>query len=173
MGILRRIGSEAMSSFFLAGLSLFLWHGIMPRLAGVGIAIPRSGAGGLIITLLVVAATYYLLLTLALYITRALNPDINAISTAYIGGWWIVALTAFLGVFDPVFEDILGLPMSTRATQFLFLTLAVGLLRFWREAIIRRRVMQWEQQSAAAGPSGRLPEKLAADPDNPANAKEA
>jgi hypothetical protein len=75
--------------------------------------------------------SYYFLLSVTLAVARKYNPKAHPITTAYLGGWWLIILLAALSVQSAAFNDVLGLPMATSGTNLIFITLFVGLAKYW------------------------------------------
>lgn len=154
----QRIWSEVCASLLLAILSLFIWHGILVWF-GVADYIRNSLRWGDIAGSATVCVTYYCALAISLAIARRANPLVHPLSAAYLGGWWVIILSTTFSAFNPVFNEILGMSLASKATPFLFFTLFVGAIRFWRESALSASSMQ-------APKSSTLPEQNAKVRDN-------
>lgn len=133
----RRLGAESVASFFLAWEAIFVWNVVFPLLGGLERIIRQPGAWGELLGVLLIAGSYYFLLRITLPVARKLNPKVHPISTAYLGGWWLVILLAALSVLSPAYDSVLGLSMATSGANLIFITLFVGTAKFWVDGYLK------------------------------------
>jgi hypothetical protein len=122
---------DVVTSFVLAWEAILLWNVIAPMIEGVELIIRTSGQWSQVLGVLAIAGSYYFLLSITLPVAKKRFPRVNPILTAYLGGWWLVILLAFLSVQSAVFNDVLGMPMATQGASLIFITLGVGLAKYW------------------------------------------
>lgn len=135
----QRIRLELVGSLLLAGLAIVVWHGIMPLADSIVYFLRQSRSFGELGIILLVGATYYAPLALVFGLMRRYDPEVNAIRIAYFGGWWLIIVLAALSVFNPIFLDVLGIPMDGGGAAFIFITLFVGAAKQWRWAVLEDR----------------------------------
>lgn len=136
MARVRRIVAEVVASFALAWLAILFWHGILPLGGWVDRFILRPGPWGELLGVLFISATYYAMLCVIMALARRIGRNIHPIPTAYFGGWWLIVLLAFLGVFSPTFNVVFGLSVTTSGTNLIFITLFVGAAKYWMDGYL-------------------------------------
>lgn len=127
----QRLTGDVVASFVLACEAILLWNIIAPMIDEIELIIRTSGQWSQVLGILAIAGSYYFLLSITMRFARKYNPSVHPISTAYFGGWWLVILLAALSVQSAVFNDVLGMPMATEGASLIFITLGVGLAKFW------------------------------------------
>lgn len=127
----QRVSGDVITSFVLAWEAIFLWNIIAPMIDSIELIIRTTGQWSQILGILAIAGSYYVLLSITLPVAKRYFPRVHPILTAYLGGWWIVILLAFLSVQSAVFNDVLGMPMATQGASLIFITLGVGLAKYW------------------------------------------
>lgn len=127
----RRAGAEALTSFVLACEAILLWNVVIPFVGVIERVIRQPGPWSQLLGTLALCVSYYFLLSITLPVGRRYNPNIHPISLAYLGGWWLVVLLAALSVQSAAFNNVLGLSMATSGANLVFITLFVGLAKYW------------------------------------------
>ena len=136
----RRLYSEISVSLSVGILSLVCWQGILPAI-GITDLIRKSQHWGDLGAIVIVGVTYYAAIVASLAFVRRYDPRVHPLSAAFLGGWWVLAISTYLGIYFGNFNEVLGVPLQSMGTFFLFFALFIGLLRYWREMTLVARFM--------------------------------
>lgn len=127
----QRLGAEAVASFVLAWEAIIVWNGMVPLFGILERVIRKPGPWSQVLGLVGLCVSYYLLLSITMPIARRYNARVNPVLVAYLGGWWLIVLLAALSVQSAAFNYVLGLPVATSGASLVFVTLFVGLAKYW------------------------------------------